>query len=88
MSGRRWQHLSDREKFAVLTLGSIQLSLAATAWADLAVRPADEINGRKRIWALVIAINGVGPICYFRWGRRPARRLRGLGADVPARRDL
>ncbi len=72
MSRRRWQDLSDREQFAVLTLSSIQLSLMATAWADLAVRPATEINGRKRTWALIVMINWIGPICYFRWGRRPA----------------
>lgn len=70
MSRPRWQDLSDRQRFAVLTAASIQLLLAATAWADLATRPADRVNGRKRFWALVIAINWVGPICYFRWGRR------------------
>ena len=42
MSRRRWQDLSDRRRFVILTLGSIQLSLAATAWADLATRPAEQ----------------------------------------------
>ena len=70
MSRRRWQDLSDRRRFVILTLGSIQLSLAATAWADLATRPARQVNGTKRFWALVIAVNWVGPISYFRWGRR------------------
>jgi hypothetical protein len=54
----------------VLVLASIQLSLAATAWADLATRPAGSVNGGKPRWALIIAINFVGPIAYFRWGRR------------------
>lgn len=71
MTRRRWQDLSDRQRFVVLTLGSIQLSLAATAWTDLATRPAESVNGSKRWWALIIAINWVGPISYFRWGRRP-----------------
>ena len=70
MSRRRWQDLSDRRRFVILTLGSIQLSLAATAWADLATRPAGQVNGTKRFWALAIAVNWVGPISYFRWGRR------------------
>ena len=70
MSRRRWQDLSDRRRFVILTLGSIQLSLAATAWADLATRPARQVNGTKRFWALAIAVNWVGPMSYFRWGRR------------------
>jgi len=55
----------------VLTLASIQLSLAATAWADLATRPADRVNGRKAMWAAIIAVNFAGPLSYFRWGRLP-----------------
>jgi hypothetical protein len=70
MTRRRWSELSPREQTAVLTLGSIQLSLAATAWTDLARRPSVEVNGSKRLWAGVIAINVVGPFAWFRWGRR------------------
>lgn len=67
---RRWHDLSSRQQTAVLTLASVQLSLAATAWADLATRPAAEVNGSKRRWAAIIAINVVGPMAYFRRGRR------------------
>ena len=70
MARRRWNDLSRAQKTAVLTLASVQLSLAATAWADLATRPAGSVNGSKRLWALIIAINFFGPIAYFRWGRR------------------
>jgi hypothetical protein len=70
MAGRRWADLSPRGRAAVLTLASVQLSLAATAWTDLVRRPAREVNGPKGLWALVIAINFVGPVAYFRWGRR------------------
>ena len=66
----KWSELSPRQQTAVLVLGSIQLSLAATAWVDLARRPAAQVNGRKVIWALVIAINWIGPLSYFRWGHR------------------
>jgi len=69
-ANRRWADLSPRQQAAVLTLASVQLSLAATAWTDLARRPARQVNGSKAIWALVIAINFVGPLAYFRWGRR------------------
>jgi hypothetical protein len=50
--------------------GSVQLALAATAWTDLATRTADEVNGRTSLWALLIAVNWVGPLAWFRWGRR------------------
>ncbi|MCY7366266.1 MAG: hypothetical protein LH469_13275 [Frankiaceae bacterium] len=55
----------------LLVLVSVQLSLAATAWADLAARPAALVNGRKDVWSAVIAVNFLGPIAYFARGRRP-----------------
>jgi hypothetical protein len=70
MTRRSWNELTPRQQTAVLVVGSIQLSLAATAWSDLARRPSEAVNGSKIRWALIIAINFVGPIAYFRWGRR------------------
>jgi hypothetical protein len=67
---KSWAELSPGQRTAVLVVGSIQLSLAATAWTDLARRPAWKVNGRKGVWAAVIAINWIGPLAYFRWGRR------------------
>ena len=68
---RRWGELSPGQQTVVLAVGSAQVSLAATAWADLARRPAAQVNGTKVRWALIIAVNGIGPLAYFRWGRRP-----------------
>lgn len=70
MNARRWADLTDRQRTAVLVAASVQLSLAATAWTDLARRPAEQVNGRKGLWALVIGLNFVGPLAYFRWGVR------------------
>jgi hypothetical protein len=70
VSGRRWSDLTPRQQAGVLTLASVQLSLAATAWTDLTRRPAREVTGPKAVWALVIAVTFVGPLAYFRWGRR------------------
>jgi hypothetical protein len=67
---RSWSDLTPKQQTAVLVLGSIQMSLAATAWADLATRPAQQVNGSKVRWVFVIAINFFGPLAYFRWGRR------------------
>ena len=51
-------------------MGALEVGLAAAAWADLARRDQSEVRGRKWVWALVIAINIIGPLAYFRWGRR------------------
>lgn len=67
---KRWSELSGRQQAAILALGSIQLSLAATAWTDLAVRKPELVNGSKAKWAAVIAVNFVGPLIYFFRGRR------------------
>jgi hypothetical protein len=67
---RKWGDLTPRQQTAILVLGSVQLSLAATAWADLATRPASQVNGRKGVWAAVIAVNFLGPVLYFTCGVR------------------
>jgi hypothetical protein len=73
MKRRRWSDLNDGQKTAVLVAASVQLSLAATAWVDLARRPAAQVNGPKGLWVAAIAVNFVGPISYFAFGvrRRP-----------------
>lgn len=67
---KRWNDLTDTQKTFLLTLISVQVSLAATAWADLASRPAAKVQGSKGNWAAIIAINFIGPILYFTRGRR------------------
>lgn len=67
---KKWTELSPRQQALLLTLSCTQISLALTAWIDLARRPADQIAGRKSAWAAVIAINFVGPALYFLRGRR------------------
>jgi len=70
MANRRWADLTPGQRTTVLTLAAVQLSLAGTAWTDLARRPARAVNGPKALWARVISVNFVGPVAYFRWGRR------------------
>jgi Phospholipase_D-nuclease N-terminal len=71
VKSRCWSELSHRQQTAILVAASVQLSLAATAWADLATRPPALVNGRKATWAAIIAVNFVGPIAYFTRGRLP-----------------
>ena len=65
-----WSALSPGKKVSTVVLGLVQFALAAAAWADLAKRSAEEVNGPKKLWAALIAINWVGPIAYFIKGRR------------------
>ena len=71
MKARRWSELSEQQQTVILVAASVQLSLAATAWADLATRPKELVNGRKAVWALIIGVNFLGPIAYFARGRLP-----------------
>jgi hypothetical protein len=70
MAGRKWSELTDKQRALLLVAASVQVSLAVSAWADLADRPASEVNGSKARWAAIIAVNVVGPLSYFRWGRK------------------
>ena len=72
---RRWRDRSRGERTALMVAALAQFSLAATAWADLARRPQGEVRGPRWRWALLIGVNFVGPIAYFRYGRV---RLLGL----------
>ncbi len=67
---RRWDELSARSKATLMLLTAIQLSLAVSAWTDLAQRPAEQVSGSKRRWAGIIAVNFLGPLLYFARGRR------------------
>ncbi len=67
---KQWKDLSSGQRASVIATGVLQLALAAAAWTDLAKRPAKKVNGKKGVWAAIIAINWVGPIAYFVKGRR------------------
>jgi len=47
-----------------------QLGLLAAALSDLRRRPADAVNGDKRLWAAVSCVNVLGPLAYFAFGRK------------------
>ncbi|WP_409329610.1 PLDc N-terminal domain-containing protein [Trujillonella humicola] len=66
----RWGDLPRGRRRALLVLAALQLALAVAAWTDLATRPAEQVQGPKARWAAVIAVNWVGPLAWFRWGRR------------------
>ena len=75
MAKKKWSDLTTAQQAVILVAGSVQLALAATAWADLATRDASEIDGSKAKWAAIIAVNFVGPLTYFAKGRKESGRL-------------
>jgi hypothetical protein len=70
---RRWGELS-RGTRRLLVIGAIgEGLLKAAALIDLKRRPADQVRGRKWLWATVVMVAnsaGLVPICYFVLGRR------------------
>jgi hypothetical protein len=70
---RRWSDLSPRTK-RLLVIGSVfEGFLKVAALIDIKRRPAEQIRGRKWVWATVVTlVNSVGaaPLAYFAFGRR------------------
>lgn len=67
---KRWEDLSSEQRAGVLAAGVVQVSLLGAALLDLARRPSSRVNGSKALWAAVSFVNFVGPIAYFRFGRK------------------
>ena len=71
MATRQWSDLKPEQQSGIRLASVVQFALAVAAWVDLARRPAEQVNGRKALWAAAIGINFVGPIAYFARGRLP-----------------
>ncbi len=69
MANKKWSEMSSAQQTAVLTLTSIEVALTATALVDLVRRPAEQVHGRKAVWALALFVQPVGPIAYL-WAHR------------------
>ena len=67
--GRRWHDYTRPQRTALGVLAFTEVALAVAAWRDLARRDRTELRGARWAWALIIAVNIVGPLAYFRWGR-------------------
>jgi len=67
---KKWSELSGRSRTLVVAVGVVEVVLLAATLIDIKRRPADQINGSKRMWTALAFINIVGPIAYFTLGRR------------------
>jgi hypothetical protein len=73
MPRKSWHELSPVQKVGNIVTAAIELTLVILALRDLAHRPAEAINGKKRTWAMVTLIQPFGPIIYFIFGRKRAQ---------------
>ena len=67
---KQWKDMSPGRRTGTMVFSAVQVSLALAAWIDLARRPANQVKGKKGIWAGIIAVNYIGPIAYFLKGRQ------------------
>ena len=70
---KKWSELSDRSRRLITITGVIEVALLAAALVDIKRRPAEQINGSKRMWSALAFVNIIGPIAYFAFGRRRDR---------------
>lgn len=66
----QFRKLSPIAQAAIVGITAWNLYLSATAEWDIQRRPSAEVRGRKTLWRLACLTNTVGPLAYFRWGRR------------------
>ncbi len=69
MAGK-WQDMSPTARKLLILGGAAELALKVAALADMRRRPASQIRGPKLAWAAAQAVNGLGPVSYFLFGRR------------------
>lgn len=62
--------LTAGQKKGLGVLSSVQFLLAGAALVDIWRRPGGEIRGSKAAWSAACAVNFIGPISYFVFGRR------------------
>ncbi|MBO0896871.1 MULTISPECIES: PLD nuclease N-terminal domain-containing protein [Arthrobacter] len=62
--------LTSRQKKLVGVSATVQFALAGLALADIWRRPASEVRGSRALWSAACAVNFIGPLSYFIFGRR------------------
>ena len=67
---KKWSELTTGQRIAGMFGAVLQITLLAAALWDIRHRPAEEINGDRRLWTAVSFVNFVGPLAYFLFGRK------------------
>ncbi len=66
-----FKRLSPVKQAAIVAITAWNLSLTVTSERDIQRRSPDQVRGPQLLWRLACLTNSVGPLAYFRWGRRP-----------------
>jgi hypothetical protein len=53
--------------------------ITAFTWRDLQHRSDDQVRGSKKIWRMASAVNTLGSLAYWLFGRQPGDRQAGAG---------
>ncbi len=67
---KQWRDLTISQRWGIQVGVIVQFTLLAAALWDIWHRPAEEINGNRRVWTAVAFINYIGPVSYFLFGRK------------------
>lgn len=70
---QQWSDLDERTRKLIISMAVAEGILKLAALIDIKRRPANQIRGRKWMWASVVTVvssAGVIPISYFLFGRR------------------
>jgi len=69
---QRWNALSRPQRVAIVVLGLFEAVAKAAMLVDLRRRPAEQVRGRKRLWAATALVNsaGLAQVAYFVVGRK------------------
>jgi hypothetical protein len=69
-ASKKWSEMPTSRKVFIVLMTIAQFTLLAFALADIRKRPAEQINGSKKLWTAIAFINWIGPIAYFVKGRK------------------
>jgi hypothetical protein len=70
MARTKWSDLSDRQRVLIVAAAAAELSMKIAALVDIKCRPAEQIRGPKGLWRSAMAVNLLGPLSYFVFGRK------------------
>jgi hypothetical protein len=68
----KWSDLTPGQQNAIKLLALTELIAKIAMLIDIRRRPASQIRGPKRLWRAAAAVNTIGPVSYFVFGRRRA----------------
>ncbi len=70
MREKKWSDLSEGQRNAIKIAALAELALKVAMLIDIGRRPGSKIRGPKAVWRAAAAVNTLGPVSYFLFGRR------------------